>query len=357
MGTPQTEERLPQVPADLKYVEFRLPGTFREMVANPNFSHEEIGRIVRCLALNTDCFITQRIGPEVYYYRKHLLEKNATRLRVQSHRKRQKAAAEADRRKAFELGRGVDVDVVEYDSDGVTNGVTVTVDAKSGILPPVAPSTSEKTSTILVENISPIVPLTKKLSSSLEKKPHATGFRQERRPVQADLFSFAAGAAGQGSQETGQEGTQNRSEDPEGKDALQDIESDSRGAEGPNGAIPSGNDSRADSAWIPQKFEVFWAKYPRKDARQAAIKAFTKIIKLQTDVDKFMSVLMASLAYWNETDTWKKRIKKFIPLPATWLNRGSWEDSKFNDVQSSRPEFLAGSEESDDELIKRMEGR
>ena len=66
-------ERCPDVPQQLKYVELRLPGTFRELVANNKFTNEEIGKIVRCIALDTDIFMTQKIEPEVFYYRQKLL--------------------------------------------------------------------------------------------------------------------------------------------------------------------------------------------------------------------------------------------------------------------------------------------
>ena len=110
-------------------------------------------------------------------------------------------------------------------------------------------------------------------------------------------------------------------------------------------------------AWIPERFLVFWAKYPKKVAKADALKAFTKIIKTQPDVNRFMSTLMASLEWWKQQASWVKDGGKFVPHPATWLNRGSWEDSRENSSGTDGgAQFLRGNDESDEELIRRMQG-
>ena len=100
---------------------------------------------------------------------------------------------------------------------------------------------------------------------------------------------------------------------------------------------------------------MFWAKYPKKVAKADASKAFTKLIKKQSNVEKFMETLMASLNWWINQPQWKKDNGTFIPNAATWLNRGCWEDIKEN-VASGGAQFLRGSDESDEELIRRMQG-
>lgn len=109
-------------------------------------------------------------------------------------------------------------------------------------------------------------------------------------------------------------------------------------------------------AWIPERFSMFWSKYPRKVAKADALKAFTKIIKVQPDVEVFMATLMASLEWWKGQQSWMKDGGKFIPHPATWLNRGNWEDSKENAETGGGAQFLRGNDESDEELIRRMQG-
>ena len=80
----------PGIPAGLKYMDLRLPGTFRELVANENFSDAQIGRIIRCLALDTDYFLKHDIEVEVRYYRSCLVARNNQRLRIQEYRRRKR---------------------------------------------------------------------------------------------------------------------------------------------------------------------------------------------------------------------------------------------------------------------------
>jgi len=112
--------------------------------------------------------------------------------------------------------------------------------------------------------------------------------------------------------------------------------------------------------WCLSRFAEFWSKYPRKVAKADALKAFKKLIGNKQDIDWFMSIVMASLDRWSKNAQWTKDGGKFIPYPATWLNRGSWEDSKngeTKEINSGRPEFLQYDNDFEEDLIRRMEGR
>lgn len=63
--------------------------------------------------------------------------------------------------------------------------------------------------------------------------------------------------------------------------------------------------------------------YPRKVARGDAIKAIEKAMK--TTGDRF-AILKATEAYAAATSEWPEEDRKFIPHPATWFNRGSYQD-------------------------------
>jgi hypothetical protein len=120
---------------------------------------------------------------------------------------------------------------------------------------------------------------------------------------------------------------------------------------------PTGaSDTRDDAAWIPERFAAFWRQYPKKVAKTDALKAFSKLIKSQPDVDKFMAKVLASVEWWKGQPSWTKDGGKFVPYPATWLNRGHWSDCSENGEASGRAEFLRTDAESDEELIKRMQG-
>lgn len=333
-------ERCPDVPQQLKYVELRLPGTFRELVANNKFTNEEIGKIVRCIALDTDIFMTQKIEPEVFYYRQKLLERDLTRQRVDRFRRKRKMNLAAG---GLSESRGIEATP--------KCNVTVTSDENSG-----GPTTPfEKTPSILKEKKPPIVPLERKAPFPLEKKKWKLKRNVSAADLSEDLFSLATGGYSPESTETGQERPQERLEQSGGTIALQDIERGSGPVLEPQELIPS-IDTREDLAWIPERFAMFWKEYPRKVAKGDASKAFTKVIKSQTDVDAFMKTLLSSIRWWKEQDSWKKDGGKFIPYPATWLNRGSWEDANHNSDSPGQAEFLVTDDESEADLIRRMQG-
>jgi len=64
-------------------------------------------------------------------------------------------------------------------------------------------------------------------------------------------------------------------------------------------------------------FEVFWEKWPRREAKAAARRAWAKIPIAE------YAVLMSGLEMWRKSDQWTRGI---IPHPATWLNGKRWED-------------------------------
>jgi len=69
--------------------------------------------------------------------------------------------------------------------------------------------------------------------------------------------------------------------------------------------------------------EDIYAAYPRKVGRQQALQAIKKASKVKTRFE----LLKATKAYATATATWPEADKKFIPHPATWFNRGSYDDS------------------------------
>jgi hypothetical protein len=68
--------------------------------------------------------------------------------------------------------------------------------------------------------------------------------------------------------------------------------------------------------------ERFYPEYPRKVAKEVALKAMRKINPNETEQEKIMTGLLIR----KETADWIKDDGKFIPYPATWLNQRRWED-------------------------------
>ena len=78
----------------------------------------------------------------------------------------------------------------------------------------------------------------------------------------------------------------------------------------------------------PMEFDTFWAQYPRKVGKQAAIKAYAKSLKLTTPERILEGVkLLKSETAGKEPD--------FIPHPSSWLNAGRWDDEP--STKQSRP--------------------
>lgn len=72
------------------------------------------------------------------------------------------------------------------------------------------------------------------------------------------------------------------------------------------------------------KFDAWWKLYPRKVSKPEALKAWAK--HHLDDPDNFdlcMEVTAAWVRYWKAEDT----APKFIPYPATYLNRPDWTEA------------------------------
>ncbi|MBR3715708.1 MAG: hypothetical protein IKM18_07365 [Clostridia bacterium] len=80
-------------------------------------------------------------------------------------------------------------------------------------------------------------------------------------------------------------------------------------------------------------FEEFWKVYPKKQSKQAALKAWEK---LKPDSDLTREIIEAVQARCR-TQEWKDQNGKFVPLPASYLNQQRWTDeiTKINSIYSS----------------------
>lgn len=79
--------------------------------------------------------------------------------------------------------------------------------------------------------------------------------------------------------------------------------------------------SEADSLAAMPGFDVFYAAYPRKVGKQAALKAW---LKLAPDEALQVTILGALAAQRPHLD--RRENGRFIAHPATWLNDGRWDD-------------------------------
>ncbi len=69
-------------------------------------------------------------------------------------------------------------------------------------------------------------------------------------------------------------------------------------------------------------FDVWYAPYPRKVAKEAARKAWNK---RRTEMPA-LSQMLAKLELQKRSAAWTKNGGEFVPYPATYINRGQWDD-------------------------------
>lgn len=86
--------------------------------------------------------------------------------------------------------------------------------------------------------------------------------------------------------------------------------------------IPSPAAPARPPAGAPSGFAEFWATYPRRVGKDDAVKAYDKALRKATAAQILLGAhRMAADPNLPE--------KQFIPHPATWLNRGGWEDEPY----------------------------
>ena len=74
--------------------------------------------------------------------------------------------------------------------------------------------------------------------------------------------------------------------------------------------------------YMAKTFEYFWDSYPKKVAKQSALKVWMKL----KPNDELVDTIIKAVERQKRSETWKKDGGQFIPHPATWLNGHRWED-------------------------------
>lgn len=85
-------------------------------------------------------------------------------------------------------------------------------------------------------------------------------------------------------------------------------------------------------------FEEFWSSYPRKVSKPDALRAWKN---LKPDLD----AVLLGLKRWKACEQWTKDGGKFIPYPATWLNRQGWNDAIAGEKAEPSADAVKSSEE------------
>jgi len=70
------------------------------------------------------------------------------------------------------------------------------------------------------------------------------------------------------------------------------------------------------------RFDEFWKSYPKKKAKGDAEKAWIKLNPSEHLIESILSAVQRATT----SDDWTKEDGRYIPHPATWLNKKCWED-------------------------------
>ena len=75
-------------------------------------------------------------------------------------------------------------------------------------------------------------------------------------------------------------------------------------------------------AALAARFATFWTAYPRKVSKADALKAFVK----REPTQELLDAMLTAIATQKQGRQWQEDGGKYIPHPATWLNRECWLD-------------------------------
>ena len=100
-----------------------------------------------------------------------------------------------------------------------------------------------------------------------------------------------------------------------------------------DGAEPRKQRSKTTPAWKPERFEGFWAYYPRGENRMGAVRAWDK---LKPD-DALIETIGRALQVLKASPAWQDGVG--IPYASTFLNGRRWEDATAKrPAQSAKPQ-------------------
>lgn len=108
---------------------------------------------------------------------------------------------------------------------------------------------------------------------------------------------------------------------------------DEKSAKGETGAEYKRRMYKNDNTYIDH-FDRFWEAYPKKVAKTAAQKAFSKL-KVN---EQLLSNMLSAIETQNRSRQWYDR--QYIPNPATWINQQRWLDEIEDKLSETKVEMM-----------------
>jgi len=83
-------------------------------------------------------------------------------------------------------------------------------------------------------------------------------------------------------------------------------------------------EKRKDPNDLPEGFKDFWVAYPKKKAKDDAIRAWVKL----NPTSEIEVAILAALKWQCQLPDWKKENGQYVPFPASYLNGRRWTDEQ-----------------------------
>ena len=116
----------------------------------------------------------------------------------------------------------------------------------------------------------------------------------------------------------------NHAEDPGAEDAARDMDF----ALSPPHGNPGKRAGRRPRKSGDERFDRFWAAYPRKKSKMQAHRAFSHL----APSEDLLARILESLERAKKSSEWRREGGQYIPHPATWLRAQGWLDEFMADA-------------------------
>lgn len=136
----------------------------------------------------------------------------------------------------------------------------------------------------------------------------------------ADISEKRASAGAAGGKQTQANASKEKAE--EANQAIASNKNENQNKKENKNQNKEHEETRAREEKTPPGFDRFWESYPRKTAKQEAIKAFEK---LKPDA-MLIETMVKAIERQKQSAQWQEDGGRYIPHPATWINQRRWED-------------------------------
>lgn len=102
-------------------------------------------------------------------------------------------------------------------------------------------------------------------------------------------------------------------------------------------------DSLQNTSKYIERFDQFWAAYPKKEGKGACRKIFEKL----KPSEALLQNMLKAISTQKKSEKWLKDNGQYIPMPATWLNQGRWEDQIYTKMSELDDWYKRKLEEED----------